>query len=238
MRSPFRLNAETVQRITDSPRLSMPARAAVILAAGIGTRLKSPIPKVLNKVGGRAVVDRVIDACEGLGCERIVVVVGDHSPQVRAHIVARLGEGAIAVQTEPLGTAHAALAAKEALADFDGDAVPLQSGSFKVDVIDEVPVLVSSASSGGNVDEGGLDRVSHFSSGTDLYGDGNDPHAAITASGSLSGLAAFGADGPSATAPYRFVSTTAAAAAGGALEAATASSKPPSRRSRCTPLMV
>jgi len=96
--------------------------------------------------------------------------------------------------------------------DFDGDAVPLQSGSFKVDVIDDVPVLVSSASSGGNVDEGGLDRVSHFSSGTDLYGDGNDPHAAITASGSLSGLAVFGADGPSATAPYQFVSTTAAAA--------------------------
>ena len=67
----------------------MPARAAVILAAGIGTRLKSPIPKVLNKVGGRAIVDRVIDACEGLGCDRIVVVVGDHSPQVRAHVAAR-----------------------------------------------------------------------------------------------------------------------------------------------------
>jgi bifunctional UDP-N-acetylglucosamine pyrophosphorylase/glucosamine-1-phosphate N-acetyltransferase len=99
----------------------MPARAAVILAAGAGTRLKSPIPKVLNKVGGRTIVDRVIDACEGLGCERIVVVVGNHSPQVRAHVAARLGEGAIAVQEEPLGTAHAALAAREALKDFAGD---------------------------------------------------------------------------------------------------------------------
>ncbi|HEY9216843.1 MAG TPA: bifunctional UDP-N-acetylglucosamine diphosphorylase/glucosamine-1-phosphate N-acetyltransferase GlmU [Phenylobacterium sp.] len=99
----------------------MPARAAVILAAGIGTRLKSPIPKVLNKVGGRTILDRVIDACEALGCERLVVVVGDHSPSVREHVVKRLGEGAIAVQTEPLGTAHAALAAKAALADFDGD---------------------------------------------------------------------------------------------------------------------
>lgn len=99
----------------------MPARAAVILAAGIGTRLKSPIPKVLNKVGGRAIVDRVIDACEGLGCEKIVVVVGNHSPQVRAHVAARLGEGAIAVQDEPLGTAHAALAARPALEGFDGE---------------------------------------------------------------------------------------------------------------------
>ncbi|MFC3077590.1 bifunctional UDP-N-acetylglucosamine diphosphorylase/glucosamine-1-phosphate N-acetyltransferase GlmU [Phenylobacterium terrae] len=99
----------------------MPARAAVILAAGIGTRLKSPIPKVLNKVGGRTIVDRVIDACEGLGCEKIVVVVGNHSPQVRAHITARLGEGAIAVQDEPLGTAHAALAARQALEGFDGE---------------------------------------------------------------------------------------------------------------------
>lgn len=99
------------------------ARAAVILAAGQGTRMKSPLPKVLHPIGHRAMLDHAIDAAEALGCERIVVVVGDHSPQVRAHVEARLGAGAIAVQDPPLGTGHAVLAAREALAGFEGEVV-------------------------------------------------------------------------------------------------------------------
>lgn len=98
-------------------------RAAVILAAGQGTRMKSPTPKVLHRIAGRAMLDHAIDAFEALGCERIVVVVGEHSPAVRAHVVKRLGEGAVAVQDPPLGTGHAVLAAKAALANFDGDVV-------------------------------------------------------------------------------------------------------------------
>lgn len=99
----------------------MSARAAVILAAGQGTRMKSKTPKVLHKVGGRALLDRMIDTVEASGCERIVVVVGTHSPEVRERVVERLGEAAVAVQETPLGTAHAVLAARDALADFDGD---------------------------------------------------------------------------------------------------------------------
>ena len=90
-------------------------RAAVILAAGQGTRMKSPLPKVLHRVGHRAMLDHAIDAAEGLGCERIVVVVGDHSPQVRAHVEKRLGPDAVAVQDPPLGTGHAVRAAEAAL---------------------------------------------------------------------------------------------------------------------------
>ncbi|MDP3660971.1 bifunctional UDP-N-acetylglucosamine diphosphorylase/glucosamine-1-phosphate N-acetyltransferase GlmU [Phenylobacterium sp.] len=95
-------------------------RAAVIMAAGQGTRMKSPTPKVLHKVGGRTLIDHVIDTVEQAGCERIVVVTGA-SGQVRDHVARRLGEAAIAVQDQPLGTAHAVLAAKERLADFDGE---------------------------------------------------------------------------------------------------------------------
>ncbi len=101
----------------------MTARAAVILAAGKGERMKSPIPKGLHKVGGRAMVDHAIDAALALGCERIVVVVGAHAPAVAAHVRARLGEGGIAMQDPPLGTGHAVLAAREALAGFTGDLV-------------------------------------------------------------------------------------------------------------------
>ncbi|MDB5449590.1 MAG: glmU [Phenylobacterium sp.] len=99
----------------------MTARAAVILAAGQGTRMKSPIPKVLHKVGGRSLLDRVIDTVQASGCERIVVVVGTHSPAVRELVEKRLGPQAVAVQDPPLGTGHAVLAARDALAGFDGD---------------------------------------------------------------------------------------------------------------------
>jgi bifunctional UDP-N-acetylglucosamine pyrophosphorylase/glucosamine-1-phosphate N-acetyltransferase len=98
-------------------------RAAIILAAGQGTRMKSPLPKVLHPVGGRAMLDHAIDAAQALGCQKIIVVVGTHSPEVRAHVVARLGEAAIAVQDPPLGTGHAVRAAEQALAGFDGDVV-------------------------------------------------------------------------------------------------------------------
>ena len=99
----------------------MTARAAVIMAAGQGTRMKSPIPKVLHKVGGRSLLDRVIDTVSAAGCERIHVVVGNHSPEVRALVVSRLGESAPVLQDPPLGTGHAVLAARDALADFSGD---------------------------------------------------------------------------------------------------------------------
>jgi bifunctional UDP-N-acetylglucosamine pyrophosphorylase/glucosamine-1-phosphate N-acetyltransferase len=101
----------------------MAERAAVILAAGQGTRMRSPLPKVLHRVGGRTMLDRVIDTVEQIGCERIIVVVGSHSPEVRRRVVERLGEGAVVVQDPPLGTGHAVLAAERALADFNGDVV-------------------------------------------------------------------------------------------------------------------
>lgn len=101
----------------------MTARAAVILAAGQGTRMKSPTPKVLHTVGGRALVDHAIDAAEALGCERIIVVCGTHSPAVGQRVAARLGEGAVVIQDPPQGTGHAVRCAEAALADFDGDVV-------------------------------------------------------------------------------------------------------------------
>lgn len=99
----------------------MTARAAVILAAGQGTRMKSSTPKVLHKVGGRTLLDRVIDTVEQIGCQRVVVVVGNHSPAVRELVEKRLGPGAVAVQDPPLGTGHAVMAAAPALEDFEGD---------------------------------------------------------------------------------------------------------------------
>ncbi|MHB8529215.1 MAG: bifunctional UDP-N-acetylglucosamine diphosphorylase/glucosamine-1-phosphate N-acetyltransferase GlmU [Caulobacteraceae bacterium] len=99
------------------------ARAAVILAAGKGERMASPKPKALHILAGRALVDHVVDTAENLGCNPIVVVVGAHSPELRAHVVARLGASGLAVQNPPLGTGHAVLAAERALAGFEGDVI-------------------------------------------------------------------------------------------------------------------
>jgi len=95
-------------------------RAAIILAAGQGTRMKSKLPKVLHAIGGRPAIDWVIALAQNTGCSEIVVVVGNHSPEVAAHVSGKLGPQALAVQDPPLGTGHAALSAKQRLAGFVG----------------------------------------------------------------------------------------------------------------------
>jgi bifunctional UDP-N-acetylglucosamine pyrophosphorylase/glucosamine-1-phosphate N-acetyltransferase len=93
--------------------------AAIILAAGQGTRMKSDLHKVLHPLAGRAMLLHLLAAVEDLGAAKKVVVVGARREQVEAAVA---GSGiAVAVQTEQRGTADAVLAAKDALGDFDGD---------------------------------------------------------------------------------------------------------------------
>lgn len=95
--------------------------AAIILAAGMGTRMKSDLHKVLHPIAGRAMLLHLIDAFDAAGAAEKIVVVGARRDQVEA-AVAPLGVG-IAPQHEQRGTAHAALMAKDALASFDGVAI-------------------------------------------------------------------------------------------------------------------
>ena len=94
-------------------------RAAVILAAGKSTRMKSAKSKVLHELAGRPLLGWVHDVAAQLDCERIVCVVGEANTDVRAAAEA-LGMR-IAVQEPQLGTGHAVLCAREALEGFDGD---------------------------------------------------------------------------------------------------------------------
>lgn len=93
--------------------------AAIILAAGKGTRMDSDLPKVCHEVGGRAMVCAVVDACRAAGCGRIIVVVGYKQELVREAL--REFDVEFAVQDEQLGTGHAVQCAKDALAGFGGD---------------------------------------------------------------------------------------------------------------------
>lgn len=98
----------------------MPMRAAIILAAGLGTRMKSSRPKALHAIAGRPMLAHLIAACEGL-FDRIVVVVG---PEMAA-LEAVAAPHATVVQRERLGTGHAALQAAPLLDGFLGDAAVL-----------------------------------------------------------------------------------------------------------------
>jgi bifunctional UDP-N-acetylglucosamine pyrophosphorylase/glucosamine-1-phosphate N-acetyltransferase len=97
--------------------------AAIILAAGKGTRMKSDLHKVLHPIAGRPMLLHLAAAVAELGAERTVVVTGAGREQVEA-AVAPLGI-ATALQAEQLGTAHAVLQAEAALGDFAGDVLIL-----------------------------------------------------------------------------------------------------------------
>lgn len=97
--------------------------AAIILAAGKGTRMKSDTHKVLHPIAGRPMLLHLIDSVKALGAAREVVVVGAGREQVEA-AVAPLG-AQTAHQAEQLGTGHAVLQAKHALAGFEGDVLIL-----------------------------------------------------------------------------------------------------------------
>ncbi|HUW66349.1 MAG TPA: bifunctional UDP-N-acetylglucosamine diphosphorylase/glucosamine-1-phosphate N-acetyltransferase GlmU [Spirochaetia bacterium] len=96
--------------------------AAVILAAGQGTRMKSAWPKVLHRVAGRPMIEYVLEAVRGAGVDRVVVVVGHEAGQVEAWLANRVET---VRQTEQLGTGHALLQTGPCLSDFDGDLLVL-----------------------------------------------------------------------------------------------------------------
>ena len=88
--------------------------AAVILAAGEGTRMRSALPKVLHAVGGRPMILWCVDNARAVGADPIVLVVGNGAGQVQEVV----GDGVLYVtQAERLGTGHAALQARQALQD-------------------------------------------------------------------------------------------------------------------------
>jgi len=102
-----------------SPRRPL---AAVVLAAGQGKRMNSPRAKVLHAVAGSPLVAHVLAALEPLEVAPVVVVVGHDADAVREAID---NKALIAVQQQQLGTGHAVLQARKALAGFDGDVLVL-----------------------------------------------------------------------------------------------------------------
>ncbi|WP_323800507.1 bifunctional UDP-N-acetylglucosamine diphosphorylase/glucosamine-1-phosphate N-acetyltransferase GlmU [Parasphingorhabdus sp.] len=97
--------------------------AAIILAAGQGTRMKSEMHKVLHPIAGKPMLHHLLDTVDSIGVERTVIVVGARREQIEASVAGR--NVAIAVQEDQLGTGHAVAQAHDALKGFAGDVLIL-----------------------------------------------------------------------------------------------------------------
>ena len=99
-------------------------RVAIILAAGVSSRMNTQLAKVLHEVCGRPMLAYVLDACRQVGVGKMYVVVGYGIEHVRE----RFGDVEDIVwvqQDEQKGTAHAVLCCKEYLGDFEGEVLVL-----------------------------------------------------------------------------------------------------------------
>jgi bifunctional UDP-N-acetylglucosamine pyrophosphorylase/glucosamine-1-phosphate N-acetyltransferase len=119
------------------------AVAAIILAAGQGTRMRSATHKVLHAIGGRPMLGHVLAAVGPLEPERTVVVVGDRAADVEAWLD---GRARLAVQSPRLGTGHAVLQARDALAGFAGTILILFGDTplLKADTLRRLAAAISS----------------------------------------------------------------------------------------------
>jgi bifunctional UDP-N-acetylglucosamine pyrophosphorylase/glucosamine-1-phosphate N-acetyltransferase len=96
--------------------------AAIILAAGKGTRMKSDLHKVLHPIAGKPMLMHLMDSVDALSPAKKVVVVGDKADQIEAALA---GSAELAMQDPQLGTGHAVQQAEAALAEFDGNVLIL-----------------------------------------------------------------------------------------------------------------
>ena len=102
----------------------MSERVAVILAAGVSSRMNTRTAKVLHEVCGRPMLAFVLDACREVGVGKIYVVVGYSAEQVQQQFSS--AEDIVWVrQDEQKGTAHAVLCCKEHLREFQGETLIL-----------------------------------------------------------------------------------------------------------------
>ncbi|QLY25070.1 bifunctional UDP-N-acetylglucosamine diphosphorylase/glucosamine-1-phosphate N-acetyltransferase GlmU [Bdellovibrio sp. KM01] len=104
---------------TNTPPNTTDKLTVIALAAGKGTRMKSPLPKVLHPVAGRPMIEKVIQASKGAGATEVRVIVG-HGQNLVRQVVEPMGVSCYA-QDEQLGTAHAVRCAKPET--IEGDVV-------------------------------------------------------------------------------------------------------------------
>ena len=108
-------------RSGEQPLVNERTCLAIVLAAGEGTRMRSARPKVLHRIAGQSLLAHVLEAVSKAGGTTTAVVVGPRSEAVAAEARRVLPDVEVFVQSERHGTAHAVLAARDALARTPDD---------------------------------------------------------------------------------------------------------------------
>ncbi len=125
--------------------MSRANKAVVIMAAGQGTRMKSTTSKLLHSVAGKALIYYPIELALALGAEQIVLVLGHQRDAIESYARTEFPDAPIqcVVQEQQLGTAHAVLCAKPALAGFRGDVIILSGDvpCLRSEVLEELDQL-------------------------------------------------------------------------------------------------
>jgi bifunctional UDP-N-acetylglucosamine pyrophosphorylase/glucosamine-1-phosphate N-acetyltransferase len=149
----------------------MAGLVTVILAAGKGTRMKSALPKVLHRVGGKSMLQHVLDASTAAGSERSIVIVGFGGETVTTAIGA---QAEFVEQQEQLGTGHAVMQAGPLLKKETGTVMvlcgdtPLLTGDLLKRLYDEHKAIGAKATVLTAVmpDASGYGRIIRTASGT------------------------------------------------------------------------
>jgi len=123
---------------------------SIVLAAGLGTRMKSDRPKVMHEIGGLSLVGHVIKALQSAGSERISVVTGPDMPELEKLVYKLAPSARCYTQTERLGTAHAALAARPAL-EFPADDILVLFGDTPLVTAETVARVRKALADGANL---------------------------------------------------------------------------------------
>jgi len=103
----------------------MAERVAILLAAGVSSRMNTHLPKVLHEVTGRPMLAYVLDACRSVGVDKIYVVVGFGADQVKERFAEESADIVWVQQPKQLGTAHAVMCCQEHLRGFTGQTLVL-----------------------------------------------------------------------------------------------------------------
>ncbi len=152
--------------------------AVVILAAGRGSRMNSDLPKVLHTLAGAPLVAHALRTAQALEPERIVVVTGHESLRVEQAVAEWDADAVTVTQTEQLGTAHAVLQAREALAGFEGDIIVLYADTPLVRS-ETLARMTDARRNGAAVVVLGFETVSPFGYGRLVTGPDNNLEAII-----------------------------------------------------------
>jgi len=116
------------------------------MAAGLGTRMKSDLAKVLHRIAGRPMLHWVVTAARATGADRVIAILGHKAETVKGSLDASFGAGAVQIvlQSEPRGTGHAVQCALPAITDeADDRIVVILSGDAPLLASERIAELVA-----------------------------------------------------------------------------------------------